>query len=334
MKMKRQSALNKERQREAAKNRSKSAKPFQWASDPKYVPMDEEVREYDKHEGSVIRYQQGVVSVEGLSDVKVGQVLVFENGASGIVMNLNKERVECLLFSAPSTRTGKGEKAGKGGVAVGASCVVAGEFTFPVGKAVIGRVLGAQGEPLDGGEDIEMKVSTQMLMSLDNQHVKNHHNHLRDSYIDAWEKGITVPGFPLRFSSPSIVSRAPMTNMMLSGIKQLDLFHPIAKGIRVGLFGPKSVGKHELALSVIAYQTEINKMLASIVGSDDDDDDSDSTSSNDHSGGGNVNSIDKNKLHCVYVSVGKSKAHLDQVIHKLHECGAMESTTIVHAGDY
>ncbi len=94
--------------------------------------------------GRVRAVQDGIVRVSGMADVFYGEILLFESGVRGMVMNLDEDEIGCILFDDDALI--------QQGSAVYRSGRVAG---MPVGNAFKGRVIDALGTPIDGGEAIE-----------------------------------------------------------------------------------------------------------------------------------------------------------------------------------
>lgn len=89
--------------------------------------------------GTVVSSGDGIVIIEGLEGCKYGELVVFESGDSGIVMNLSKERIGAVLLSN-ATEVSEGNTVRKTGSVV----------RVPVGEALLGRVIDPLGLPLDG----------------------------------------------------------------------------------------------------------------------------------------------------------------------------------------
>jgi len=94
--------------------------------------------------GRVVQAGDGVALVEGLPDARLDELLLFDNGARGLVMDLNENAIGCVLL-APESR-----------VAAGSRVRCTGEvMQVPVGEVLLGRVIDATGRGLDGGAHIE-----------------------------------------------------------------------------------------------------------------------------------------------------------------------------------
>jgi F-type H+-transporting ATPase subunit alpha len=101
-----------------------------------------------KEEGSVLQVGDGIARIYGLENAMSGELLEFPNGVMGMVLNLEKENVGCVLFGSdelvkegdPVRRTGRIAQ-------------------VPVGEAMIGRVVDALGRPIDGKGPIQTTKS-------------------------------------------------------------------------------------------------------------------------------------------------------------------------------
>src|ERR1035437_5541022 len=94
--------------------------------------------------GTVRQVGDGVAKVEGLSDVMLNEMIEFDGGVTGIALNLEENEVGVVLL---------GDYAA---VKQGNQCRTAGKLlSVPVGEAVLGRVVNALGEPIDGKGDIK-----------------------------------------------------------------------------------------------------------------------------------------------------------------------------------
>ena len=96
------------------------------------VPMDEEV-------GTVLTVGDGIATISGLEDAEYGEILLFECGIKGMILDLKEDEIGCVIFGDESEITE--------GSIVRRTKKVAG---IPVGEAFLGRVINALGEPVDG----------------------------------------------------------------------------------------------------------------------------------------------------------------------------------------
>ena len=121
-------------------------------ADPKFVieVLQRDVRDFEEHVnggeeiGTVISVGDGIANIYGMNHVMYGEIVVFENGVKGMVQDLKKEKIGCIIFGEEvgiheGTRVTRTHK--KAGV--------------PVGDAFIGRVVNALCEPIDGNGEIK-----------------------------------------------------------------------------------------------------------------------------------------------------------------------------------
>ena len=158
--------------------------------------------------GIVLLVGDGIARVSGLSGCMAGELLVFPNGAYGMAQNLKEESVAVVILGADNgikegdivRRTGK-------------------VVSVPVGKAMIGRVVNALGEPIDG-------------------------------------KGpIVAEGYrPIECPAPGIIDREPVNVPLQTGIKAIDSMIPIGRGQRELIIGDRQTGKTTIATDTILNQ--------------------------------------------------------------------------------
>lgn len=98
----------------------------------------------DSEVGTVITVGDGIASVYGIDHAMYGEIVTFENGLKGMVQDIRRNEIGCILFGS-DTRISEGTKVTRTGKRAG----------VPVGDAYIGRVVNALGEPIDGKGSIE-----------------------------------------------------------------------------------------------------------------------------------------------------------------------------------
>jgi len=158
--------------------------------------------------GTVILVGDGIARASGLTQCMAGELLEFENGAFGIAQNLEENTVAiALLGSDEGLREGCWVKRTGRVVSV------------PVGEALIGRVVNALGQPIDGKGPVE---STEYR--------------------------------PIESKAPGIIQRQPVKQPLQTGIKAIDSMIPIGRGQRELIIGDRQTGK-----TVIATDTIINQ---------------------------------------------------------------------------
>ncbi len=175
--------------------------------------IQKEIEQFDKEievssVGRVTEVGDGIARVYGLDNVMYGEMVEFENGAIGMAQNLEKSTIGCIIL---------GEYVG---IREGFQVKTTGRIIeVPVGDNLLGRVVDALGNPLDGKGDIKT-----------------------DSY-DVIEK-----------IAPGIVKRQPVKEPLQSGLKAIDSMVPIGRGQRELIIGDRQTGKTALAVDTIINQ--------------------------------------------------------------------------------
>jgi F-type H+/Na+-transporting ATPase subunit alpha len=158
--------------------------------------------------GSVISVGDGIARIHGLEKVMAGELIEFPHGVSGIAMNLEEDQVgSVLLGDYTEIKEGDEVKRTKRIMSV------------PVGEALIGRVVNALGQPIDGKGPI---ATTQ---------------------FNAIER-----------LAPGVVYRQPVKEPMMTGVKAVDAMIPIGRGQRELIIGDRQTGKTAIALDAIINQ--------------------------------------------------------------------------------
>ncbi len=161
-----------------------------------------------KSVGTVLSVGDGIARIWGLEDAMAGELLKFPGDITGMVLNLEQDNVGAVLFGSDRTIE-EGDKVERTGRIA----------SVPVGKAMIGRVLNAIGQPVDG------KGPTGA-----------------DKYRQ------------LEFNAPSVVERQPVKEPLQTGIKAIDAMIPIGRGQRELIIGDRQTGKTAIALDTILNQ--------------------------------------------------------------------------------
>ncbi len=158
--------------------------------------------------GTVIQTGDGIARVFGLDDVIAGELLEFPNNVRGMAYNLEEDHVGAILFGAY-------EKACEGDTVKRTWRVT----SVPVGEGLIGRVVNALGEPVDGSGPV---------------------------HADKF--------YPVERIAPGIVQRQPVTQPLQTGIKAIDSMTPIGRGQRELIIGDRQTGKTAIAVDAIINQ--------------------------------------------------------------------------------
>jgi len=161
--------------------------------------------------GSVLQVGDGIARVYGLSNAQYGELVSFDSGLEGIVLNLEEDNVGVVLLG-PS----KGVKEGDN---VKRTQRIA---SINVGEGVVGRVVDALGNPIDG-------------------------------------KGALTGGLyemPLERKAPGVIFRQPVNEPLQTGIKSIDAMIPIGRGQRELVIGDRQTGKTTVCIDTILNQKE------------------------------------------------------------------------------
>ena len=158
--------------------------------------------------GIVILVGDGIAKVSGLDQCMAGELVEFPNGAFGMAQNLEENTVSVVVLG-----TDKGIK--EGDVVKRTGKVV----SVPVGEKLIGRVVNALGEPIDGKGTIE-----------------------------------AADFLPIETPAPGIIDREPVNEPLQTGIKAIDSMIPIGKGQRELIIGDRQTGKTTIATDTILNQ--------------------------------------------------------------------------------
>ena len=161
-----------------------------------------------KSVGSVLSVGDGIARVWGLEDVMAGELVRFPGDIMGMVLNLEEDNVGAVLFGS--------DKDIKEGDRVERTNRIA---SVPVGRAMIGRVVNAIGQPVDGKGPIGA-----------------------DKFRN------------IEFKAPGVIDRQPVTEPLQTGIKAIDAMIPIGRGQRELIIGDRQTGKTTIALDTIINQ--------------------------------------------------------------------------------
>ncbi|GAB4212600.1 MAG: F0F1 ATP synthase subunit alpha [Sandaracinaceae bacterium] len=175
--------------------------------------IKQQIASYDKsvdvmETGTVLATGDGIARVYGLDSAMAGELVQFQSGVQGLVLNLEEDNVgAAILGEATQVREGHSVKR-TGRI-----------FEVPVGPAMVGRVVNALGEPIDGKGPIETKLRRRV-----------------------------------ELKAPGIVQRQPVKEPLQTGIKAIDGMIPIGRGQRELIIGDRQTGKTAVALDTIINQ--------------------------------------------------------------------------------
>ncbi|MBI9044525.1 MAG: F0F1 ATP synthase subunit alpha [Anaerolineaceae bacterium] len=158
--------------------------------------------------GNVVEAGDGIAQVSGLERIQSQELVRFENGTIGIAFNLEKNQVGVMILGEYSEIIE--------GMAVYSTGRIA---SVPVGDGLIGRVINALGEPIDGKGSIQF-----------------------DEYR------------PIERIAPGVVSRQDVDTPVQTGLKSIDSMIPIGRGQRELIIGDRQTGKTAIAIDTIINQ--------------------------------------------------------------------------------
>lgn len=158
--------------------------------------------------GRVMTISDGICWMDGLADIMYGEVVEFDCGERGMVLDIQQDRIGCVIFGeyehidsgSPVRRVGR-------------------IASVPVGEGLLGRIVDAVGNPIDG-------IGT----------------------IDFTERR------PIECNAPAILDRSPVNAPLHTGIKAIDALVPIGKGQRELIIGDRQTGKSSIVIDTILNQ--------------------------------------------------------------------------------
>jgi F-type H+-transporting ATPase subunit alpha len=158
--------------------------------------------------GSVVSIGDGIARVHGVERVMAGEMLEFSRGVFGIALNLEEEGVGAVLLG-DSREIKEGDAVKRTGRII----------SVPVGDAMLGRVVNALGQPIDGKGPI-----------------------------------LTKEFLPIERIAPGVVDRQPVKEPLQTGLKAIDGMVPIGRGQRELIIGDRQTGKTAVAVDTIINQ--------------------------------------------------------------------------------
>ncbi len=158
--------------------------------------------------GTVIKVGDGIAEIHGLEKVMAGELLEFPFGVRGLALNLEEDKVGTVLF-------GDFQKIKEGDEVKRTRRIM----SVPVGDAMIGRVVDALGQPIDGKGEI-----------------------------------ITDEFNSIERIAPGIIDRQPVKEPLQTGLKAIDAMVPIGRGQRELIIGDRQTGKTAVAIDTIINQ--------------------------------------------------------------------------------
>jgi F-type H+-transporting ATPase subunit alpha len=172
-----------------------------------------EIEHYEKavnvsETGSVISVGDGIARVYGLERVMAGEMVEFPHGVTGIALNLEEDQVGTVLLGEYQ-EIKEGDEVRRTGKIM----------SVPVGEAMVGRVVNALGQPIDGKGPVVSKETR-----------------------------------PIEAIAPGVVDRRPVKEPLQTGLKAIDSMIPIGRGQRELIIGDRQTGKTAVAIDTIINQ--------------------------------------------------------------------------------
>ena len=161
-----------------------------------------------QNEGTVVSVFDGIVRIHGLADVMYGEMIEFEGGIYGLALNLERDSVGAVILGDYKS------------IAEGQTAKCTGRILeVPTGEALLGRVVDALGNPIDGKGPIE-----------------------------------TATKAPVERVAPGVISRQGVDQPLETGYKSVDSMVPVGRGQRELIIGDRQTGKSAMAIDAIINQ--------------------------------------------------------------------------------
>src|SRR6056300_30430 len=161
-----------------------------------------------RNEGTIVSVSDGIILIHGLADVMYGEMIEFPGGVYGMALNLERDSVGAVVLGDYQNLTeGMTEKC-TGRI-----------LEVPVGPELLGRVVDALGNPIDGKGAVDAKIT------------------------DAVEK-----------VAPGVIARQSVDQPVQTGLKAIDAMVPIGRGQRELIIGDRQIGKSAIAIDAIINQ--------------------------------------------------------------------------------
>jgi len=158
--------------------------------------------------GRVVEVGDGIARVSGLPSAKVNELLEFEDGTLGLAMNLDEDTIGAVVLGSVDTIEEEQVVRATGRI-----------LNMPVGDALLGRVVNAIGEPIDG----------------------------KGPLVNPKQRRMEI-------QAPGITGRQPVSEPLQTGIKAIDAMTPVGRGQRELIIGDRKTGKTTVAIDTILNQ--------------------------------------------------------------------------------
>ena len=158
--------------------------------------------------GTIVKVGDGIAIIQGLAKAMASELLEFPNGVYGMVLNLEEDSIGAILMG-DDTKIKEGDIVKRTGKIV----------EVPVGDELLGRVVNALGQPIDGGSEIATNKTRQ-----------------------------------IERVAPGVMTRRSVYQPLMTGLKVIDSMIPIGKGQRELIIGDRQTGKTAIAIDTIINQ--------------------------------------------------------------------------------
>ena len=163
-----------------------------------------------KNEGIIVSVSDGIVRIHGMGDVMFGELIEFENGVLGLALNLEQDSVGAVVLGDYL------------GLIEGQKATCTGRILeVPVGSEMLGRVVDALGNPIDGKGEIGTSLTA-----------------------------------PVEVVAPGVIARQSVDQPVQTGLKAIDAMVPIGRGQRELIIGDRQTGKTAVAIDTIINQKD------------------------------------------------------------------------------
>ena len=181
--------------------------------------LKEQIKKFgDKAEvsevGQVLSVGDGIARIYGLDNVQAGEMVEFSDGSKGMALNLESDNVGVVIFGD--------DRAIKEGDTVKRTGAI---VDVPVGKELLGRVVDALGNPIDGKGSLDKSLKRNRV----------------------------------EVKAPGIIPRKSVSEPMQTGLKAIDSLIPVGRGQRELIIGDRQTGKTAVAIDTIINQKKINE---------------------------------------------------------------------------
>ena len=241
----------------------------------------EEIR--GREAGEVVEVEEGIARVKGLPHVMTEEMLMFEGGLRGMAFNLEQDEVGVILLGDAKTIR-------QGSIVHRMDRVL----SVPVGTELLGRVVNALAEPIDGKGSIMTTSFREIAGPAPHvaARVPRKDVHEGDEKSQRSDERLNLRA--LEAPAPGVIERQPVREPLQTGLMCIDSMIPLGRGQRELIIGDRQTGKTSLAIDTI------------------------------------INQKDEDVL-CIYVAIGQKLSSVVSVVETLNEYGALDHTVIVSA---